>query len=153
VKKLKALLVILAGAAALGLVSWGVDVGMEYFFKDALPNWLTIALGVLLIALVAAGLIVAAVFMLVGDAEKDDSELRVDALRAVGQLLLGTDRVGDILSSENGQFLHAVVRMAPNEWSAFRLYDQAVACHDGCYYLFFVFENGHAAFPRTWNTG
>src|SRR5258708_4597362 len=117
---------------------------MEYLFKDVLPKWLTVALGVLVIVLVAVVLIVAAAYMLVGDAEKEDSELRVDALRAVGEMLLGTDRVGDTLSSENGQFLHAVVRMPPEEWSSFGLYDPGVACQDGSYYLFFVFENGRA---------
>jgi hypothetical protein len=75
VKKLKLILVTLAGAVALALFIWGVEVRFEYVIKDLLPKWLTIALGVLLIALVAAGLIAAAVFMLVGDAEKADSEL------------------------------------------------------------------------------
>jgi hypothetical protein len=143
VKKLKVVLVTLAGAVAFALFVWGVDALLE-LIKDLVPEWLTIALGLILIVLIAVGLIVAVGFVLVGDPEKDESELRVDALRAVGQLLLSADRVGDILSSANGQFLHAVVRMEPTEWSAFRLYDQAVACQDGCYYLFFVFENGSA---------
>lgn len=141
-KKLKVVVVTLAGAVALGLLAWAVDVLMEHLFNDVVPKWLTIALGVVLIVLVAVGLIIAAVFMLVGDAEKEDSELRVDALRAVGVLLLGSNRVGDILSAENGQFLHAVVRMESAEWSAFGLYNAGVACQDGCYYLFFVVEDG-----------
>jgi hypothetical protein len=140
-KTLKLILVTVAGAFALALFIWGVEVTIEYVLQDLMPKWLIIGLGVMLSVLVALGLIVAAVYMLVGDAEKEDSELRVDALRAVGEMLLGTDRVGETLSSENGQFLHAVIRMPPAEWSAFKLYDANVACQDGCYYLFFVVEN------------
>jgi hypothetical protein len=148
VKKLKIVLGALGAAIALGLLVWGTESLVEWVAKDLLPRWAVIALGLILLAAVVVALFYAAVISLIGDAERSDSEARVDALRIVGDALQGI-RQENLLSSEDGQFLHALIKMPPEQWNdSYAFYAPGVASYtpelpekDCFYYLFFVVEN------------